>query len=525
MSGRTLVRLVLLAGVAFTLFLNASLTDEVFFSGDGGVKALMVRQFAAGGWHADLRLESEPWVEALWSEGLYPFAPQFVYEIEGRHFIQYPLSFPAVTAPFYAALGFRGLYVWPLLGAWSTWGAFLLACRRRGLGDASTAFGLVGLIFASSLAPYAAMFWEHTLAVGLSFGGFALALPPAGGETRRRDAVAGGLLLGLSVWVRPESAVFAVAAAAALLWLGARWRELFALAAAGAVPVLAYLAWNQWVFGSPLGVHALQSWEPDSPHYPDMPPLLIALRLGASLLLHHPILPALVVMGVLWRWPGSGGPARIPGDRTESAAWLAGVLFCLISVFLLPNDGGKQFGPRYWLHALPLLWWAAALRLDAARAAANPAWRHGGALLLIALLTAGIWMNAVRGGQELLRDYHERTLPALRLVRSSRAEVVAIAHQYVAQELEAAFDAAPFVRVRTDTDLERLVGAMSEAGRTRLLWLDFAPRRIPPRVFGERILRFGRPQPVGQYFASRGSLLPRSAAAAPADGSEHGPIP
>jgi hypothetical protein len=506
---------VLLAGAAFTLLLVATIPDEVFFSGDGGVKALMVRQFAAGQWHADLRLASEPWVEALWSEGLYPFAPQFVYEIEGRRFVQYPLALPALTAPFYAALGFRGLYAWPLLGAWAGWAAFVLACRRRGLAEASTAFGLAGLVFASSLTPYVAMFWEHTLAVALSFGGFALALPPARGDLRWRDAVVGGLLLGLSVWVRPESALFAVAAAAALRLLGARWRELFALAAAGAVPVLCWLAWNQWVFGSPLGVHALQSWEPDSLHYPDMPPLLIARRLGASLLLHHPILPALAVLALLLRPAAPDAPAHTPGDRAESAAWLAGALFCLGTVFLLPNDGGKQFGPRYWLHALPLLWWAAALRFEALRAGPRPAWSRGGVALLVALLAAGGWLNAVRGGQELARDYRERTLPALRLVRSARPDVVAVAHQYVAQELEAAFDAAPFVRLRTDADLEHLGQAMSEAGQTRLLWLGYAPRRIPSRAFGDRVLRFDPPEQVGQFFASRGWLLPEPPASNP----------
>lgn len=509
MSGRAALRLLLLAGVAFTLLLCATLPDEVFFSGDGGVKALMVRQFAAGGWHADLRLAAEPWVEALWAEELYPFAPQFVYEVDGRRFVQYPLSFPALTAPFYALLGFRGLLAWPLLGAWATWCAFLLACRRRGLSSASSAFGLAGLIFASTLSAYAALFWEHTLAVALSFGGFALALPPAQGEAKRRPALLGGLLLGLSVWIRPESAVFAVAITAALAWQGARWRELFAMAAAGALPVLAWLAWNQWVFDSPLGVHALQSWEPDELHYPDMPPLLIARRLGGSLLLQHPILPALAVLAVLWPAPAARARPGGPGDRAESAAWLAGALFCAISVLLLPNDGGKQIGPRYWLHALPLLWWVAALRFEALRTAGAPASGRAAAALLVVLLVAGTWLNAVRGWQELASDYRGRTLPALRLVRSAEADVVAVAHQYVAQELQAAFDVVPFVRVRTDQDLERLGRAMAEAGRSRVLWLGFAPRRIPPRVVGDRLLRFDPPEPAGQYFAARGVLLPR----------------
>jgi hypothetical protein len=508
-AGPTPVRLLLLAGATFTLLLNATLTDEVFFAGDGGLKALMVRQFAAGNWHADLRLSAEPWVEALWAGGLYPFAPPFVYPIGGRHYIHYPLSFPALTAPFYAALGFRALHLWPLLGAWATWAAFLLACRRRRIGHASTAFGLAGLVFASSLTPYAAMFWEHTLAVALSFGGFALALPSPRGEANRRDLLGGGLLLGLSVWLRPESAVFAGAAAAALLRLGARWRQLFILAAAGAVPALAYLASNQWMYGSPLSLQALQSWEPGVQRDPDMSPLQIARRLGVSLLVFHPVLLALALLALLWPRPTRAESAAARGDRAESAAWLAGAIFCAVSALLLPNPGGKQFGPRYWMHALPLLWWAAALRFEVLRTGRERTTHRATAVGLVALLAAGVWLNAVRGARALLIDYRERTLPALRLVRETQPDVVVVGDQHVAQELEAAFDVAPFVRVRTGRDLRRLCRAMARAGRGQLLLLDVMPRQIPEYRFGDHLLRFGPPAPAGSYFASRGSLVPR----------------
>ena len=45
---RRLVVAALLAGVGFTLLLVASVRDEVFFSGDAGIKALLTRQYSQG---------------------------------------------------------------------------------------------------------------------------------------------------------------------------------------------------------------------------------------------------------------------------------------------------------------------------------------------------------------------------------------------------------------------------------------------------------------------------------------------
>ncbi|MBW2206937.1 MAG: hypothetical protein JRG79_08490, partial [Deltaproteobacteria bacterium] len=259
--GQLSILLLLVAGVLFTLSLQFSRYDEVFFTGDGGVKTLMVRQFATGMWQADLQLRADPWIRELWGRGLYPFGPHFVYEIEGRHYIQYPLLFPVLTAPFYKWFGFRGLTVLPLAGVWAVWAVFLLLCRRRRIESVSTAFGLAGLIFASALTLYSAMFSEHTLAVALSFAGLTLALPQMGRGTTQRDLLIAGLLLGFSVWLRPESGIFVMGAMAALWWIGVRLRHLVSLGIAASVPMALYIATNQWLFGRPLGLHGMQALE------------------------------------------------------------------------------------------------------------------------------------------------------------------------------------------------------------------------------------------------------------------------
>jgi hypothetical protein len=122
--------LIMLAGAILSLTLVARIPDQVFFSGDGGLKLLLARQFAAGRWACDLQLPAEPWLRQLWEKGAYPFAPPFVYPLRGGHYLAFPVTFPFVTAPFYACFGYYGLYVLPLAGLWLTWLQFHLLCKR-----------------------------------------------------------------------------------------------------------------------------------------------------------------------------------------------------------------------------------------------------------------------------------------------------------------------------------------------------------------------------------------------------------
>ncbi|MEO0539784.1 MAG: hypothetical protein AAFZ80_02845 [Cyanobacteria bacterium P01_A01_bin.105] len=172
--GRTrfwLPGLVLALGVLFSLWLQRYSQDGVLFSGDAGLKALLAQQLGTGNFSLDLQLPALPWVADLWQAGLYPFTPPYAYGIEDKYFITFPFTFPAVTAPFYALLGYRGLYVVPLVALWAIWGRFWQICHRQGLPAPVTALALAGLVLASPLLPYGGMYWEHTLAVALAFWG------------------------------------------------------------------------------------------------------------------------------------------------------------------------------------------------------------------------------------------------------------------------------------------------------------------------------------------------------------------
>lgn len=254
--------LVLAAAVAFSLVLQALVPGDLFYSGDAGLKALQTEQFSRGDSRFSLEPVSEPWVEKLWSQGLFPFGPPFVYSVGGSRYSSFPPLFALISSPGFLLFGPRGLLLLPLLALWAVWVAFLLVSRRLGISPAATAAGLAALAFATPLTLYCAQFWEHLPAVALATWGLALLWLPAGDRPSPREALAAGLLLGAAIWLREEIAVVAVAALVLALplpgvRLSGRAKLAFTLALTAAAVSLALF--NEAAYGHLLGVHAFQA--------------------------------------------------------------------------------------------------------------------------------------------------------------------------------------------------------------------------------------------------------------------------
>jgi len=460
-----LLMAVVALGLALSFVQQCTIPDEVFYSGDGGMKALVAKQFARGDWHADLRLPAEPWVEALWRDGLYPFGPPFAYADGERWLVQYPVPFMALTAPFYRWFGFRGLTIVPLLGLWLAWLSTALLLSRVSRSPQAVAVGVGGLVFASFATPYGAMYWEHTLALGLSCAGLALLLPatPAGrGPARHLSA---GLLLGAAVWARPESLWFAVGVCAALPLLGRAARPWLAACAGVAAAGLLFAVFNLWLYGQPLGVHAVQQVDEATLHVPHLPAHEVAWFFVYQLVRLCPIAGG-VALGALIGFRVTA--LRV--DRTQAALWVVIAVSCLGTALVVPNAGGDQIGARYFLHALPPLFALLALQWDAV-AGLTPGLRKVVRSAVLVVLAVGVYQNAVRGTEELHDMYREQMLPALEALRADPTTVIAVEHQWIAQGLEAAFEDKIFFRVRDAAGLDRLSRAMLDRHPSRFTLL------------------------------------------------------
>ena len=499
--------LVVAAGIGFVLWLEAPISAEVFFNGDGGVKFLLARQLAGGEARLDLLLPAPDWVRDLWAQGMYPFHPPFVYARGDLHFAQYPIYFPLLTAPFYRMLGFRGLYVIPSVALFVFWLAFQSLCRRIGMGALAATVATFALVFATPLTLYAAMFWEHTLAVALAFSGLATVLaPPAGAG--RPGTVGAGILAGLSAWLRPEMGWFVLLLAALAFASPAGgerpWRRgLFA----GSLVATALAALGaSWILtGHPMGYYGYAAYGPGQKLalYPEA----FAIT-GGNLLYYCP----LVVVPVAWL-------ALTARQWKRALAWPAGGLLALGALFtpvvslLWPMGGGRQWGPRFLLIVVPVAALLAGLAVERMRALAAPPARWLALAVVAATGALGFARNTVAGGDRVVRDTMSRVQPALEYVLESDAPIVAMSRQWISQDLAAALDRKTFFLTPTFADLARLAAVLARRNVMGFVYIALPGEPAPPPLgFGSdgqdgRVIFSGR-RDLGQYAAYEARIVP-----------------
>jgi hypothetical protein len=504
---------VIAAGVGFVLWLQAPISSEVFFNGDGGVKFLLARQLAAGEARLDLSLPAPDWARDLWAQGMYPFHPPFVYARGDLHYAQYPVYFPLLTAPFYRFLGFRGLYVIPTISLLVFWLAFRSLCARVGMGTLAATVAMLALVFATPLTLYAAMFWEHTLAVALAFSGLAtvLAPPAANGASPgagRTRTVGAGILAGLSAWLRPEMGWFVLLLAGLALASPAGserpWRRgLFA--GSLVATALAALGANAILTGSPMGYYGYAAYRPGQKLalYPEA----FAIT-GGNLLYYCPLVLVPIAYLVLtarhWKralaWPVGG-------------LLTLGALFTPVVSLLWPMGGGRQWGPRFLLIVVPVAALLAGLAVERMRALSPPPvrWLVLGVVAVTAAL--GFARNTVAGGDRVVRDTMSRVQPALEYVMKSDAPLVAVSRQWISQDLAAALDRRTFFLTPTFADLARLAAALAKRNVTGFVYLALPGEPAPPPLGlggdGQdgRVV-FSARRDLGQYAVYEARIIP-----------------
>lgn len=498
--------LVLAAGVLFVLALLATIPAEVFFNGDAGVKFLLTRQFSEGETRVDLALPAPEWARTLWDGGDYPFHPPFVYEIGEHRYAQYPIWFPLLSAPFYQMFGFRGLYLLPAIALFLHWVAFRALAARLGIPPFPATAALLALVFASPLTLYAAMFWEHTLAVALAFFGVVVAVaPPARGG--RRAPIGAGILAGFSAWLRPEMAWFtlllAALALAAPVSEGCRFRRRL-FAGSMLATALASLGAGWILSGSPMGYYGIPVWRPGQKLalYPEA--FAIA---GENLLYYFPVVlvpPACLLLAARhWRralaWP-------------FGALLLVAALFIPVVSLIWPMGGGRQWGPRFLLIVVPVAALLSGLALHRLRTL-SPRLGFGiGIALLAGAVGLGFVRNTVRGGDRVIRDAATRVLPALQYVRRAEEEVVAVSRQWISQDLAAALDRKVFFLTPTFADVARLAAILERRDVREFVYLALPGEPPPPPLrfeasTGPGQVGFSPRRVLGQYVAYEARIV------------------
>jgi hypothetical protein len=507
---RWLPSVIILAGIALTLWLQTFARNGVMFSGDGGLKALLAQQLAeqlkSGSFplQMSLNLPSPDWVSRLWQQGLYPFTPPYVYAMGSQHFITFPFTFPAITAPFYALFGDRGLTVVPLLALWSIWGRFWQIGRRAKWDSLALCIGLVTLILASPLSLYGAMYWEHTLAVALAFWGVSALLFPRSPESiSRYRALGSGILIALAVWFRPEflCLMVAVSLVAIASWLFPQWRlsrsltwpKVLILIGAMACTVGVFFALNYGIYGHPLGIHAIQIVEESTVGSQVAQAKQSYQQMGLSLWRYFPII--IVIALAVLASPEFRGTTASPAISSATRAPVptrfivaVSILFMLIVPLIVPpGNGGKQWGPRFYLILVPLL---SIVLSEQLRNHFFQAWARRIVLLGVAFaLALGIHTNLVKGAFSAFKDDPTQSVslmanyapiaPAIAELNQQPLPWVAMSHQFVAQQLWSALPSKTFFLTENLTQLKQLATAIAQQKESEFLYVCYPHKDCP----------------------------------------------
>lgn len=215
------------------------------FIHDGGIYYHMALAMAD---HGALHIAANGGVE-----GAPPLTKHLTHAYNGLVYPQYPSGYAFIAAPFYQALGLRGLMLINALSAIaSLWLTYAIGKR---LFDQRIAYWGAGLLAAATFLPtYVWGVWPHLLALAFWLSAFYLALAGEAASNRRRSIAlfaAAGFVVGAGINIRID---IILAAIALYFWLRffARPEDRIAPAAlaAGLLPGLLLAAWlNAVKFG------------------------------------------------------------------------------------------------------------------------------------------------------------------------------------------------------------------------------------------------------------------------------------
>ncbi len=480
---------IILLGILWTLFLVFQNPENIFFSGDGGLKALLARQWATGNLRFDLTLPTLPWVEELWKKGLYPFEAPFIYLISNQYYITFPFTFPLVTAPFYSLFGYYGLYVIPLVSTWCVWVTFYWVCQRFKIPSLLTTLGLITLIFGSPLSIYSATYWEHTLAVALSFGGIAILLQSNSENFLKIQAIGSGILIGLSVWFREEMILLVF-----LLFLTVIVSTLPQCRSWNLIPkhkliflgtmsftVLLFFTANFLIYHHPLGVHAVQVLEDPSWKSRIRKAIENFKKLNEYLFQKFPLTFFILItypFSILYQ-------DKLKLDKKHKIIFFISILFIILISMILPasegislesRTGGKQWGPRFLLFLIPVISWLAVISFNAILKINRKILAYLALVFYVVLLTISIYNNFYLRSIYIQQD-NKNGVALMKAINDTPHQIIAVSHQYVAQTVLFGNLEKTILLVKNTESLRLLGNQLVKQGYPDFLYVCYAYSR------------------------------------------------
>jgi hypothetical protein len=493
-TNRAELGLIYLAGLLYLLYLGSYIREDVFYSADGGLKFIVVRQINAGEGFQYLRIRQPGWVREIWTQGFFPLKPPFVYDTVKGYLISFSPAFQLLTAGLFKIFGFRGLYLIPFFSILLLWLGFLRLMLKNRISPQIVMAGLCVLIFCSPLTVYGVIYWEHMPAVLLLFAGVAFIMDPEKGPL---GAAWLGLLAGLACWLRPEAIIVEFALAVSV-WLGSRYRNQSSswwFTAGLLAPMLVFFLFNRVVYESWLGPHSRQVFEDEHSFDVTKSGFYKLAKINLSLITTFCftlLLGPLTYVRLIYR-------KRI--DQRFDIFLVTVIGFCLLTPFFLPNAGGSQWGPRYFLPIIPIILVLLVIAATQWVNIVSEKYKPWLLVFMVIAVTFSFYENTIRGGLALSRDHYQKLEPAVDFVKANGEENLVINSYYTAMELGSLFRERNFFLAEENDRLEKLFSLFQQNGVRHFLYI-YSLNSVPPP---EQVVRFfsayhTRLDKVGPYY-------------------------
>jgi hypothetical protein len=453
--------IILILASGFLLALLLTIKEGVFFSGDGGLKYLMVKQLARGGSYYTLDMQTPAWVNKLWTEGFYPFKEPFVYDAYQGKIVAFPPAFQWLNSYPYRWFGFRGIFIISCASIILLWTWFIVLMQKLNVKPLLIAGGLLLLAFCSPLTFYGAVYWEHSLAILLIFSAVVYLVTGASSIT---VAMVLGFMSGLSVWFRPEMLLLNLLFLVTSLFNdnGKNKRVGIAFLSSSLLSIAAFFIFNNNVYGTLFGAHGYQLANSSGYRYLTEK-FIILSHLNIKLVIYFPVIGLLFFLAVYNTLKES------LFNNSASQLSVIIIFFLLIVPFVLPNAGGKQWGPRYLLPVIPLAIVSlllAAMKFDVAFV---KKWMAG---ILLLLVIYSFYINGYLAVKTLKSDYAYRVKPGMDFLLYDTCTIIIVQNQFIAQEFAALFEKKKIFLAENQQAFSMLCSLLKSQDISRVIYLS-----------------------------------------------------
>jgi hypothetical protein len=532
---------VLLLGAVLAVGAWHSLSDRIFISPDTGLRYLQVRTFEEYGWRQGI----VPYPGLQFDPGMRFVPYYFAYSRYGDGLLlMISLFFALTVAAMRTLFGPAGIVIVPVIGTLVAAASVAGLWQLAGFRHARWLFW--GTALATPLLFYSLTLWDHSIGVGLSTLGVYLAARAL--EDRRWIWPAGaGFAIALAVLQRPDVGPMAIALGGALLattWR--RWRLPVYYGIGGLFGLLVMAPLNVMWAGHPLGVviarpylgYLSNTYNPFASYWENVELTraavatrqLLAVEAGQPLTLVAALLlvAGSVFLAIVLRMPplhrrsllyGSFAmivagtilgllPARygqvngifttLPlfglalayvehpeqGVRVYRLVFLAAWLYVILTLLVVRAPGGIQWGGRYLLPAVPLLFFLALYAVVAFSRQMQPAEaralnRVAAVLVILSLLVQVAGVRAMFRAKADLKQWQTG-------IGSLEAEVI-LTNSSIFASYMTGLDEKIFFYVDNEAEVALLAERLAAQGEDRFAFVPFPlPPGAPPVTIPEQ---------------------------------------